>query len=104
MNRKMKRIRRNTFETERLSEICHLFDVSRLSLFGSFLHGQESPSSDIDLLVEFDAPKSLVTLISLQNELSKEFGREVDLLTRDSISPYLRDKILDEIEPIYVKG
>jgi len=91
-------------ETDRLSEICRKFDVSQLRLFGSYSRGEARSSSDVDLLVEFETPKSLIHLISLQNVLSKEFGSEVDLLTHDSISPYLRDQILEESEPIYVKG
>ena len=90
--------------SKRFLEICRFFDVSRLSLFGSYSRGEETSSSDVDLLVEFETPKSLVHLISLQNELSKELGNDVDLLTRDSISPYLRDRILQESELIYVKG
>ncbi len=90
-------------ETERLSEICRKFNVSQLRLFGSCSRGEARTSSDVDLLVEFETPKSLIHLISLQNILSKEFGSEVDLLTRDSISPYLRDQILEESETIYVK-
>jgi predicted nucleotidyltransferase len=92
------------FASERFVEICRMFDVSRLSLFGSYSRGEATSSSDLDLLVEFETPKSLIHLISLQNELSKELGNEVDLLTRDSISPYLREQILQESEPIYVKG
>jgi predicted nucleotidyltransferase len=84
--------------------MCRRFGVSRLSLFGSYSRGEATHSSDVDLLVEFESPKSLVQLISLQNELSKELGNKVDLVTRDSISPYLRDRIMEESEPIYVKG
>ena len=91
-------------ESNRISEICRMFDVSRLSLFGSYSRGEARASSDIDLLVEFEAPKSLLHLISLQNALSNELGVQVDLLTRNSISPYLRERILEDSEPIYVKG
>jgi predicted nucleotidyltransferase len=90
--------------SETLSEICRSFDVSSLSLFGSYSRDEATSSSDIDLLVEFNAPKTLVSLITLQNLLSEELDLEVDLLTSDSLSPYLRDQILDEAEPIYVKG
>jgi len=82
-------------ESDRVSEICRRFDVVRLSLFGSYSRGEARASSDVDLLVEFEAPRSLLHLISLQNELSKALGVRVDLLTRDSISPYLRDRILE---------
>ena len=90
--------------TERLSEICSRFEISQLSLFGSYSRAEASPSSDVDLLVEFDTPTSLIALISLQNELSSEFGFDVDLVTTDALSPYIRDQILEEAELIYAKG
>jgi predicted nucleotidyltransferase len=94
----------NAFQSVRFLDTCQIFEVSRLTLFGSFLHGDAGPTSDVDLLVEFETPKSLISLISLENELAEQLGRDVDLLTTDSISPYLRDRILEETEPVYAKG
>jgi predicted nucleotidyltransferase len=91
------------FRSVSFRNTCLTFDVSRLSLFGSFLHGDSGPSSDVDLIVEFESPKSLISLISLEVDLSEQLGRDVDLLTTGSLSPYLRDRILEETEPVYAK-
>ncbi len=95
---------RGTLEIEKISEICHRYGATRLSVFGSYARDEARSDSDIDFLVEFDKPRSIVHLISMENDLSRVLGREVDLLTRDSISPYLRARIFEESEPIYVKG
>ncbi|HMD13322.1 MAG TPA: nucleotidyltransferase domain-containing protein, partial [Bacteroidota bacterium] len=56
---------------------------------------------DVDLLVTFSQPTSLLQMVRLERELSSILGRKVDLLTAKSISPYLRNRILKESRPIY---
>jgi uncharacterized protein len=85
----------------RLAELCRKHDVRVLKLFGSAARGEDTPASDIDLLVEFEGRKSLFDLIGLELELTEFLGRRVDLLTEPSISPYLRDRILASASVIY---
>jgi predicted nucleotidyltransferase len=85
----------------RLAELCRKHDVRMLKLFGSAARGEDTPASDIDLLVEFEGRKSLFDLIGLELELTEFLGRRVDLLTEPSISPYLRDRILASASVIY---
>jgi uncharacterized protein len=80
-------------DEQALQTLCRRNHVSRLSVFGSFARGQERPDSDIDLLVEFSQEKGLLDLIALERQLSEIFGRRVDLLTEQSISPYIRDSV-----------
>jgi predicted nucleotidyltransferase len=76
-----------------LEKVCRRNGVSKLSVFGSFARGQDRPDSDIDLLVEFSTEKGLLDLVALQRQLSEILGRKVDLLTEQSISPYIRDAV-----------
>ena len=85
----------------RLAELCQKHDVRLLKLFGSAARGEDTPESDIDLLVEFEGQKSLFDLIGLEMELTEFLGRKVDLLTERSLSPYLRDRILASASVIY---
>jgi len=85
----------------RLAEVCRRHDVRVLKLFGSAARGEDTPDSDIDLLVEFEGQKSLFDLMGLEEELTDFLGRKVDLLTEPSISPYLRDRILASASVIY---
>jgi len=53
-------------------------------------------SSDIDILVEFGAEKSLLDLAGLEIELEESLGRKVDVLTYNSLHPLLKERILSE--------
>ncbi len=64
--------------------------VTRSSLFGSYVRGEETEDSDIDVLVELPKGKSLLDLIGLENKLQEALGKKIDLLTYKSISPYLK--------------
>lgn len=90
------------FDREKLFRICRANDVAMLGLFGSFARAEHTPSSDVDLLVEFSVPKSLLNLISLEQEISVELDRDVDLLTENALSPYLRDRVKEDLRVIYV--
>lgn len=67
--------------------------VSKSSLFGSFVRGDATHDSDIDILVKLPSGSSLLDLIGLKMELVKKTGREVDVLTFNSISPLLESEI-----------
>ena len=85
----------------RLVDLCRRNDVTRLSVFGSFAHGEANDQSDIDLLVEFSRRKSLLALVGLERQLSAVFGKKVDLLTEAALSPYLRDRIKRDLQVVY---
>ncbi len=71
--------------------------VRRLGLFGSHARGDERDDSDIDLIVEFDAGrKSYDNFIELCFFLEELLGRKVDLLTPESMSPFMRPVIEKE--------
>lgn len=67
--------------------------VLRSSLFGSYVRGEQTAESDIDILIEFPQGKSLMDLVGLERELAEVLGKKVDLLTYNSISPYLKKYI-----------
>lgn len=89
------------FDTSRLTDLCRQNDVARLGVFGSIARGDASADSDVDLIVEFSRPKSLLSLVALERQMASALGKKVDLLTEASISPYLRDRILRDLRIIY---
>jgi len=70
--------------------------ASDVRVFGSVLHGDDRPDSDIDLLVEVESGRSLLDVIGLEQELEEFLGRRVQVLTVGGLSPYLQQRILDE--------
>ena len=89
------------FDTKKLIEICRQNDVSKIGVFGSTARGEANDQSDIDLLVEFSRRKSLLAMVALERQLATALGRKVDLLTEAAISPYLRERIMDDLQVIY---
>ncbi|MFH1454100.1 MAG: nucleotidyltransferase domain-containing protein [Armatimonadota bacterium] len=90
---------------EKLVDICRNNDIIFMALFGSFAVGTQRTGSDIDIIIKFDKSKekSLLDLVHAENEFQKLFKRKVDLLTPGSLSPYLRNDILDSMRVIYEK-
>jgi uncharacterized protein len=80
--------------------IARAHDARNVRVFGSFARGDHRPSSDIDLLVELPARASLLNLIALKQDLEAALHRRVDVLTKEGLSPYLRDRILREARPL----
>lgn len=76
------------------------FSVRSFGLFGSYVRGEQSPQSDVDLLVEFDQVPGLLTFLALEEELSRILNHPVDLVTRDSLKPAIGQRILSEVLPI----
>jgi len=73
--------------------------VRRLGLFGSFVRGRQQAESDVDLLVEFEPDKKTFdNLIQLGFFLEDLLKRRVELVTPESLSPYIGPYILQEVE------
>ena len=83
---------------ERISDNRDAIDalgVYRFGLFGSFVKGEQKADSDVDLLVEFrPGHKSFDSFMDLSFLLEDIFGRKVDLITPESLSPHIGPKIL----------
>lgn len=73
--------------------------VARLGLFGSFVRQQQDSLSDVDVLVEFEAGrKSFDNFMALHFLLEDLFNRPVELVTPESLSPYMKSSIVNEAE------
>ncbi len=77
-------------------EIKELFQVKRIGLFGSFARGEENESSDVDIMVEFEQP-TFDNFMKLAFFLEDLLGRRVELVTPDSLSPYIAPYVKDEV-------
>lgn len=88
---------------EEIDKFCKKHGITWLAIFGSAVHGIMNRESDIDVLVEFENPKGLFTLVLIEDEMSAVFGRKVDLVVKDGLDRYIRDEVLRNCEVIYGK-
>jgi len=77
-------------------KICKKYNINELSLFGSSIRDDFKETSDIDILVSFDKNSeiSLFNIIELESEFVKLFGRDVDVVEKESLKNPIRKKII----------
>jgi uncharacterized protein len=82
--------------------------VKKVSVFGSFARGEDTPESDIDLLVELKPremrPRLGFKWFGLWDELEEILGRKVDLVSESALSPYVRKHVEGEMVLLYEEG
>jgi len=89
-------------DSQEIAEFCREHALKRLAFFGSVLREDFSPTSDVDMLVEYlpDRHPGLM-LFRQQDELSARLQRNVDLHTPASLSHHFRAEVLGAALPIY---
>ena len=75
-------------------------DVKRAALFGSYVRGEQTETSDIDILVDLPRGKTLLDLIRLKNDLEKALGKKVDVVEYEGIDPLIKDSIFKYMYPV----
>ena len=85
------------------SDTFEKLGVKRMGVFGSFVSGKPTQKSDVDLLVEFEkGRKNFQNFMGTANFAETILGRNVDLLTPESLSPYLAPYIEKEVEYVQI--
>ncbi len=74
--------------------------ASNVRIFGSVARGEYTTTSDVDILVDMHGDRSLLDLVALKQDIEELLGRRADVLTEESISRYLRDRIRAEARPL----
>lgn len=72
------------------------YRVASLEVFGSYVRKEQRADSDLDILVTFSEPPSLLKFIKLENHLSDLLGVKVDLVMKDALKPAIGEFILRE--------
>jgi len=85
---------------EHKKELEEKFYVKNIAIFGSYVRGTQTKESDIDILVEFKKPITLIQFIKLENYLSELLGLKVDLVMKKSLKPYIKKQVLKEAIPL----
>jgi predicted nucleotidyltransferase len=78
-------------------ELKQRFKITEIGIFGSYVRGEQKRRSDIDILVEFGEPVSLLDLVGAENYISDLIRTKVDLVPKKDIRPELKERILNEV-------
>jgi hypothetical protein len=73
------------------------YNVEELGVFGSFARGDNTQTSDVDILVRFSQPLGFFKFIELENYLTGLLGRKVDLVTEKALKPAIKSDVLREV-------
>jgi len=78
-------------------------DIKSVAIFGSYVAGEATDESDVDVLIDFvpSAKIGYFELAQIQRNLRKHLGKEIDLLTPQAISKYFREEVLRQAEYFY---
>lgn len=73
--------------------------AKKIGVFGSFIRGEQNDESDVDLLVEFEeGQKTFDNFMRMSFLLEEILQRPVELVTAESLSPYIRPYVVKEVE------
>jgi predicted nucleotidyltransferase len=70
--------------------------AAKVRVFGSVVRGDAGPDSDVDILIDLDPGRSLLDIVAIKQDLEDLLGCRVDVVTEAAISPYIRDRVLEE--------
>ena len=90
----------NGLKRERVLAAARRHGVSNVRVFGSLARNEKSAQSDVDLLVELDAERTLLDLIGFRQEAEEILGVRVDVATPRILKPLVRSRALREARPI----
>ena len=75
------------------------YHVTQLGIFGSYVRGEQTEDSDVDILIDFEPNFrfGLVTFCSIENQISDTLGKKVDLVMKRALKPQIGKRILQEV-------
>lgn len=85
---------------EMLPELKEDYNVSYIGIFGSYVRGEHTPKSDLDVLVEFSRNPTIFSFVHLENHLSESLGIKVDLVMKSALKTSIGRHILHEVEVV----
>ncbi len=93
---------KNFFEIKELlknhkKEFEEKYQIKDIGIFGSYAKGMQKKTSDIDILVTFKKPVSLLHIVSFENYVSDLLGTKADVVPKNNIRMELKDSILKEM-------
>ena len=86
------------------SPIARRYGIAALYLFGSYARGEATPNSDLDFRVDRDGVTDMLALGGLYSDLEAGFGKKLDVLTTQMLTPAFLNRIQPEEVLIYARS
>lgn len=86
-----------------VQDCAYASDIKWLAIFGSYVSGEAKESSDVDVLIDFteNAHVGFFKYVRIRRALSEMLGLEVDMVTPQALSKYIKDAVLQQAETVY---
>ncbi len=86
---------------QKTKSILDKYPLKYAGVFGSFARGEVHPESDIDILIDYHRPFSILDLIRLENNLKDTLKTKVDVVTENGVSKYMKSGIMRDLKIFY---
>lgn len=73
------------------------YQITRIGVFGSYARGKQTETSDLDILVDYQKPPTLLKLVEVRDYLSELLAIKVDVVTVNGLKPRIRDRVFSEV-------
>ena len=83
-----------------IPQLADRYRLRSLGVFGSYVRKTQDVKSDLDLLVTFHEPPSLLIFIELENHLTDLLGVKVDLVMQEALKPRIGKRVMREVVPV----
>ncbi len=83
-----------------IKQVFAPFEPEFIGVFGSFARGEERETSDLDILVKFGKPLTLLDLVGLEFELTERLGIKADIVTEKALSPLIKEYVERDLKKI----
>ena len=80
------------------TELVKKYKIKEIGIFGSYIRGEQTKISDVDILVEFNEVPDLLTFIEIERYLENLLDIKVDLVEKMSLKSRIREHILHEVD------
>ena len=87
--------------SNQLEKFCQNQALTYFGVFGSYALGEAKKNSDVDILIDYQQPKSLFTLGKIVADLEDMTGKKVDLVKRTHIKPILKPYVFQDLITLY---
>ena len=73
------------------------YRITKLGIFGSYARGEQTETSDVDILVDYEKAPTLSKLVDLRAYLSELTDMKVDVVTKNGLKPRIRERVLADV-------